>query len=358
MWQSLPHGLDSTDIEFKDVSFINSTHGWIVGEDNSDKYGGVILQTNNSGNNWHLKLFNQSPYHEQIDIVNEQTIWVTGEGALYYSLDGGNIWNESAISGSAGLSFVKFMNQTHGWTASMGVLFATIDGGLNWQIVPGWSFSTDVPRDMHIITAEEIWAIGFFGIYYSVDGCETWTKEFDKGGWSLSFVDDTDGWAVSDRMIAHLGEQKIWSEISLPVGSVTSISYLTDVQFIDSETGWIVGGSSVQSFILYTPNGGQTWYEQQSPDGIFGRLIAVDFINRTHGWAVGHNGIIIRTTTGDSLGIPLVSDTIIWVILIALVIGIIVISSAICYYFIRRNKRIRDQLRAQHSPTVDKSMDL
>ncbi|MHA2086119.1 MAG: hypothetical protein ACXAEB_15215 [Candidatus Thorarchaeota archaeon] len=38
------------------------------------------------------------------------------------------------------------------------------------------------------------------------------------------------------------------------------------------------------------------------PDEISSRITAIDLINRTHGWAVGSRGIIMRTTIGDSLG--------------------------------------------------------
>jgi hypothetical protein len=38
------------------------------------------------------------------------------------------------------------------------------------------------------------------------------------------------------------------------------------------------------------------------PAEVNNRIVAVDFINQTHGWAVGSDGIIMRTTTGNSLG--------------------------------------------------------
>jgi hypothetical protein len=53
---------------------------------------------------------------------------------------------------------------------------------------------------------------------------------------------------------------------------------------------------------MYTPDGGANWYQQSVPAEVNNRIYAVDFINQTHGWAVGSDGILMRTTTGNSLG--------------------------------------------------------
>jgi len=54
--------------------------------------------------------------------------------------------------------------------------------------------------------------------------------------------------------------------------------------------------------VMYTPDGGANWYEQGVPSDATGRMIAVDFINQTHGWVVGNGGTILRTYTGNTLG--------------------------------------------------------
>ncbi len=68
---------------------------------------------------------------------------------------------------------------------------------------------------------------------------------------------------------------------------------LSSVDFIDSLTGWVVGGNGV---ILCTKNGGANWYEQQSGTNI--TLWDVDFIDNLKGWAVGYNGTILYTNDG------------------------------------------------------------
>ncbi len=306
VWSRQEHGLNSTDLRFKDVEFVNSTHGWIVGEDRTGTYGGVILSTSDAGNSWHLSLNNSAPYHERMCIVDRQAIWVTGESALFYSFDLGRTWNKSVVVDvESGMSTVEFFNRTHGWTATMGTLYRTTDGGESWQEVPGWSFSGDVPIEMHFSSATEAWAIGFFGIYYSKDGGDVWDRQFNRGGWALSFVDAAEAWAVGESLLVHMTDDYTWTEEPLPRRSpipALGSPYLTDVMFWDASNGWIVGGSPSDAHVLYTPNGGSDWYEQESPAGPTERLMAIDLVNMTHGWAVGYDGIIIRTTQATSLG--------------------------------------------------------
>ncbi len=66
---------------------------------------------------------------------------------------------------------------------------------------------------------------------------------------------------------------------------------------MDANNGWIVGDEVP---IMYTPDGGLSWYEQSTSEGVYYRLYAVDFVDQTHGWAVGSGGYILRTTRGNS----------------------------------------------------------
>jgi hypothetical protein len=55
---------------------------------------------------------------------------------------------------------------------------------------------------------------------------------------------------------------------------------------------------------MYTPDGGDSWFLQDDTH----IMNAVDFINETHGWAVGWGGVIQRTTKGNSLGSKMSKD--------------------------------------------------
>ncbi|MHA2230562.1 MAG: WD40/YVTN/BNR-like repeat-containing protein [Candidatus Thorarchaeota archaeon] len=298
---------DYPDAFFEDVSFLNSTHGWITGEATGFAFSSdvVVLHTEDGGDSWKLQFNRSSQLITTIDVVDEQIVWTNGLRNLFYTLDGGKTWNESVVVDGlmGGLTTVKFINKTHGWTAHGYTLYRTKNNGQSWESVPGWNVS-DNPRMMLPLSLQNIWASGFAGIYHSMDGAVTWEKVSSRGGWSLSFVSETEGWTVDDNRLAHTVDGNTWVELTIPgrlpfTGLRFDPPYLTDLEFLDEANGWIVGREIP---VMYTPDSGANWYEQSVPDEISSRITAIDFINRTHGWAVGGNGIIIRTITGDSLG--------------------------------------------------------
>ena len=336
-WQILNHSFSHKDAIFGDVCFMNSTHGWVVGQNKSGLGGGIILNTRDCGDSWQLQLYEDSHTFRSIDIIGNQTIWVTGTGGLVYSANGGMTWNESkVIDIQAGLGAVKFINETHGWTSTMNDVYKTVDGGQTWQNITSWTFS-DSLRMIHFVSPTEAWAIGLFGVYHTEDACETWEESFSRRGWSLSFVSDTEAWAVSDTWLAHMTDDETWIEQPAPRNAPFPrpiAPYFTDILFLDSENGWIAGD---ETEIAYTPNGGLDWYSQDFPGDT--RVISIDFINLTHGWAVGWGGYIYRTTHGNSLGTRLwmgMSDSII-IIFISIPIALFIVFCVM--FLVRRRKR-------------------
>lgn len=69
--------------------------------------------------------------------------------------------------------------------------------------------------------------------------------------------------------------------------------------FCDMNKGWIEGStSSGNSNIRKTIDGGVLWVQQnQNGFGIINKLF---FLNNNIGWAVGYNGIILKTTNGGT----------------------------------------------------------
>ncbi|MHA2350577.1 MAG: WD40/YVTN/BNR-like repeat-containing protein [Candidatus Thorarchaeota archaeon] len=333
---------DYPDALFLDVSFLNSTHGWITGHATSEFTSDVIvLHTEDGGDSWKSQFNLSSQYITIMDVLDEQTAWINGMGSLFYTLDGGKTWNESVVvGGMRGLSTVKFINQTHGWTAHGYTLYRTMNSGQSWESVPGWNF-TDNPRMILPLSPQNIWASGFAGIFHSMDRGVTWEKVSSRGGWSLSFVSETEGWTVDDDRLAHTVDGNTWVELTIPgrlpfTGLRFALPYLTDLEFLDEANGWIVGSEIP---VMYTPDGGANWYEQSVSDEITSRITAIDFINRTHGWAVGGNGIIIRTTTGDSLGNRLWNGMTDPLFLMILSIIAVVVTVPVGVFIIRRYRR-------------------
>lgn len=354
IWESLEH--DYPNAIFHDVMFLNASYGWVVGQSTSGASGnGIILHTTDAGETWQTQL--QSPIFEdeynQIEILDANSAWVTARGGLFHTTNGGENWTEYPIIESRlMMSMVEFIDSDHGWTATNDTLYTTVDGGETWDAIPGWNFN-DTPRCMQIVSPSEIWTIGFFGIFLSTDGAETWTEVYSNGGWSLSMQNNGDGWAVSDDSIMHTSNGHDWAELTVPTRTLfgrINPPYLTDVFFVDNQ-GWIVG---LEIPVMYTSDGGITWYEQSVPEDVSSRLMAVNFLNDTYGWAVGHSGNILKTTNGNTLGTRLwngLTDPAI----ISLVVGIAVVTVLFTGGFIIYLKRRKVHLLVSNTPSIDKS---
>jgi len=305
-WEIVNHGFESDDAIWSDIAFINATHGWVIGQNQSSFGNGIILHTTDGGSTWLLQLYSNSLDFSTIEILDENILWVTCTEGIVYTTNGGQTWNHSTII-SGRTNGIAFINATHGWIGSSRNLYNTVDGGLTWQIVNSYTFDT-TPREIHFVSSLEIWIISAFGIYSTKDGGMTWNQNHQRGGWSLSFVSDSEAWAVADNMLAHMTDGETWVSLPNPRPfrhDPVRPPYYTDIEFIDANNGWLVGS---ETHVAYTPDGGRSWYTQNVPEEMDTRVLAVDFINQTHGWATCWGGILIRTVQGDSLGTLLTSD--------------------------------------------------
>ena len=355
IWEKLDHPYQSQDGFMRDVAFMNASHGWVVGHNDTSWIGGIILYTNSSGNTWQLQYYDALQRFTDICIIDEHTLWVAGRDRLFYTTDSGLNWHESqvlVVPGPVSFRTVEFINSTHGWTSSADKLYKTVNGGQDWQDVTSWTFE-DTARMIQFLTETDGWAIGFFGIYRTQDGGNTWEKTHNHGGWALASVGNGKGWAVGDDMLAYTPNGETWSEKPLPSCSLVSLRppYFSGVYFLDADRGWVVGS---EPSVMYTPNGGIDWYEQSVSAET--RLMSIDFINNTHGWAVGYGGHILRTTHGNSLGPRLwngVTDRVflsVVGVVAAMIIGVI-------FVFNRRKRGTKsvppDATNQTHGPDVE-----
>jgi photosystem II stability/assembly factor-like uncharacterized protein len=68
---------------------------------------------------------------------------------------------------------------------------------------------------------------------------------------------------------------------------------LTDICFIDNETGWISGWTGT---MLHTINSGETWTLQDIPST--NAYYSVHFTDAMNGWASGYSGRVVHTSDG------------------------------------------------------------
>ena len=80
-----------------------------------------------------------------------------------------------------------------------------------------------------------------------------------------------------------------WQPLASEVGDVL----LCEADFIDRNTGWIVG---IKGTIIHTVDGGKKWVKQES--GTEKNLFSISFADAKNGWVVGEFGTILHTTDG------------------------------------------------------------
>ena len=139
-------------------------------------------------------------------------------------------------------------------------------------------------------------------IHNTTDGGTNWTSQTSGTSNELTdvhFVDANTGWAVGQGVGTGGSDSNIrkttdggsnWN------GQTSGTSnWLNRVYFVDENTGWAVGSSGT---ILNTTDGGTTWGAQTS--GTANALYGVHFIDENTGWVVGNNGTVRKTTDGGA----------------------------------------------------------
>lgn len=99
--------------------------------------------------------------------------------------------------------------------------------------------------------------------------------------------------AVGDRgNIVASNDGVNWAQVEVPVRAT-----LTSVDFIDENTGWVVGHDAV---ILHSKDGGKSWQLQNFQPELEKPLFDVLFTDANNGYAVGAYGLFLATSDGGT----------------------------------------------------------
>jgi len=276
------------------VQFVNQQTGFIA----TDK--GIILKSTNGGYNWNLEQTGTDAWIYSLHFINVNTGVAVGEkGTIIKTTNGGTNWN--LINSSIYSSFFRvfFINNNTGWICGdSSKIFFTTNSGDNWvNRSPPYNYKY---KSLHFIDENTGWvAADGFGILKTQNGGINWSYidlgfSFTNGDKTdIQFINSTTGWLIASyssglstyyRVLKSTNGGLNWNIHSSP-----TIWYLNDLHFVDSLYGWAVGNSEN----LRTTDGGITWNSQiaYSPASIY-------FINRNTGWTAGNYGHILSTTNG------------------------------------------------------------
>jgi photosystem II stability/assembly factor-like uncharacterized protein len=339
----------SVHYTFQDVFFADALHGWAVGSRSflPEHSGQVIFHTSDAGQTWHKQyeqppLLDSSSSHFRLDsvfFIDDQTGWATGMStydqnydqrwAILFTDDGGQTWQEQGNELNVGLApeflDVQFLDSQLGWaledghydpdTGEMTLYLAhTLDGGQNWAWV-----NTHIPGSLNVgytlvqgaldmVDTQHAWAVGGLGeVIYSSDGGSSWITQTltcdwpicDKRLFDVDFVDTQQGWIAGEGLYHTNNGGTQWE--MLPMDYEVDFH---DVQFLDQLHGWLAGDKGV---ILYTEDGGASWRLAVNPESS-ANLRGMYFTDAQQGWLVGENGTILMTAElpFETLFLPLV----------------------------------------------------
>ncbi len=295
----------SSNWRLHDICFIGNT-GWAVGTK------GVLLK-NSNGEGWKQQASpNSSATFLRVSFLDDKNGWIgCGDakgGAVYRTTDGGITWTTRSQGHASYIDHFGFVNAQTGWARTLG---SQQD---QWQLLPPLSSAegvvnaTDVAiKQLHFVDEKHGWAISSknnetVNVIKTADGGQTWI-----------FIETPKLWA-NTRVFAR-GVEECWciadaNNTLIQINGTTSKEVsalqggrLQDVCFIGTELGFAVGEQGV---LMKSTDGGQDWSKVTFPDTT-AKLLRVTFQDEKIGWISGENegvGTVYRTLDGGQTWAP------------------------------------------------------
>ena len=192
-----------------DVTFVNSTTGWITGGNGMDRDWMLLYVTQDAGRSWqpqNLSLPPQIAPHwsgwaeppifftaregilpVSYSILNESFESIARVVVFYMTRDGGTRWTYSTpVSVTRMGPPSSFADVNHGWISDGAALYATIDGGRLWTKVEPTPLIAEV-KQLDFISPQVGWAVRSYALQSGIhqappfllrtlDGGRTWVS--------------------------------------------------------------------------------------------------------------------------------------------------------------------------------------
>lgn len=291
---------------FRDIYsayFIDNNTGFFCGE------GGMICKTTDGGLTWNYQSSGVTTNLLEITFYDANLGFAGGSSAvLLKTTNGGNNWTQISTGSTSGEIYrINIAPGTNGaviyigsGVAAIGRFSKSTDSGNTWQATPGYSLTT-VVRGVSFLDADTGYiANGVYQIFKTTNGGLTFAEVADPG--SGSFYDlkiiapgiiaaagsrgelykSTD-WGNSWQLFNTLINTTIYSLsfrnndllVAGPGGTISkssdsgntwnllsktaTLEELRNVQFINNQVGYAVGGSTSTGVVLKTTDGGENW---------------------------------------------------------------------------------------------------
>ncbi|MCB0638974.1 MAG: T9SS type A sorting domain-containing protein [Lewinella sp.] len=274
-----------------DIHFFSAEHGYII----TDAF--QLLETTDAGENWQLKrTFSGFDFFQDFAFFDALGL-ITGEdGRVLLTEDGGENWAEIDIGISQDLHTVNIMDSETIYISGASQLAKSIDGGSSWVVL-------DLPHEYTksvVFTSTQVGhAAGQNGaIFKTIDGGQSWyvaaaDVDFTSNFVTLYFHNENLGFASlsNNELYKTTDGGENWEMIP----DITELFYA--FFFVDESTGYAGGKNGT---LFKTTDGGENWASVEFQDDRYDytSIYGLYFFNENVGFTVGNRGRITKTIDG------------------------------------------------------------
>ncbi len=286
-WQ--PYGTRVADYWLTKIEFTDESNGWAGGIE------GGVLRTTDGGENWEKVLQMRWGVDDIETLDNETAYLLSWQKELFFTDNGGISWDTLEVGEVSGttpyMSFpsvsVGYVTGTYGGTP----LVKTVDGGVSWTAIdPGASAAFF--RDVFFIDEDTGWLGGIDGVVLSTtDGGDNWTEHnvgVTEDVTQIYFEDANRGWAIAGRHLLKTSNGGAsWTNLN-PFGQPNFVRF----EIAENSVIWASAISGLDNQVLYSVDGGVTWFEEALP---LNSLVSdLAFTDRNKGWVCTGQGFIFH----------------------------------------------------------------
>ncbi|MGB0887873.1 MAG: YCF48-related protein [Vicingaceae bacterium] len=287
--------------ELFDITFTDQYNGYATGQTgaigNCSGYELSIYRTIDAGKNWIRIKSGTTEQIRAVHFVNNMVGWTVGASSeILKTIDGGATWNQVSYGVGSGYNDIWFRDANNGFVlGDNGMLRKSTNGGASWQTITSGVSST--LRKIRFVDNN----VGFIAcsdgqLLKTINGGSSWSVVNSGATWGVDvfFVSPTTGYHMgSDNGNTNLYKTTDGgsSWISLPIG----YSYLRRLFFTSEEVGYIITWGFG---ILKTTDGGVTWNQTMTMNGINDNWSGIHFTDENTGYVSGKLGRVSKTTDG------------------------------------------------------------
>ncbi len=263
-----------------DVFFTNLYNGYYCGGDG-------IYRSTDAGNTWTRISTSTS---SNISAVGTAKACFVGENdKIYITTNGVTIQEATYTTLSPRPTFwdIFFSSNNICYAKSNKYIWKSTDGGNSFDTLYNFQTSPTSINSIFFVNDMLGWVNRSGNVFKTIDGGITWVNQFNgsstQGG--IKFLNSSIGFLVANYSVYKTSDgganfQPIF--LNLP-------SDIIDLDFVDENIGYVSAGNKIYK----TTDGGVNWTQvvaAGSPQFFY----EIHFVDATHGWACGSNGLLLK----------------------------------------------------------------